>query len=254
MNDLLKPGSNQEPLALLYRNGEAATSGHLTVPRFSDICLTKESQDLCDGIVERAKKFDHRIQSEAQCEAYIDLHTGVDKILREVRQLAANDRAPFTKILTQISTALEPVQTQLISISEALKRRITEWRAEVAEGQRREQERLEAQAEEKRNEAKYTDDPQKSRKAKVLAKQLEQAAKEIAPKPEKGVDTVFYWVGSINNRMLAAKLPEKIVQMSVDDTELDRHLKSLERAGEKITPNILPGLSIERKTRVRFHR
>ena len=250
----LKPGSVQEPLALLYRNGDPAISGNVAFPRFTDICLTKDSQDICDAVFDEATRFDHPIRSEKECQDYIALHSMVDEVLHRIRTLAKTDREPFTKILQQISAALEPIQTKLVTISSGLNNQITKWRAQVLEGQRREQQRLEAEAEEKRNEAKYTDDPKKSRQATVQAKQLEKAAKEAAPKAEKGIDTEEYWEGEIINRIQAGKLSAKIVSMEVDQIELNKEIKAMQRAGTNITPNIFPGLELTRKTRVRFHR
>ena len=224
------------------------------MPRFTDVCFTKDSQGILDVIIDQAAKSDHPIRSERECQDRIALHNTVDELLGCIHNLAKDDREPMVRILQQISAAIEPTQSQLINISSTQKRYITEWRAQVLEGQRREQQRLEAEAEEKRNEAKYSDDAKKSRQATVQAKQLEKAAKEAAPKPQKGIDTEEYWEGEIINRIQAGKLSAKIVSMEVDQIELNKEIKAMQRAGTKITPNIFPGLELTRKTRVRFHR
>jgi hypothetical protein len=249
----LKTGSVQGPLELLYRNGQPTTSGQVVIPRFSDISLTKESQSACDDVLDEAKRFDHQIRSDKECQDYIALHSLVDELRTKLRELANNDRAPFSHILAQIASAIEPAQTKLTLLSDQLKKRITEWRAMILEGQRREQERLEREAEEKRNEAKYTDDPKKARQATTAAKQLEKAAKAVAPRAEKGIDTEEYWEGEITSRHLASKLPDDIVLMDIDQTRLNQRIKALLRSGEKITPNFFQGISLTRKTRVRFH-
>lgn len=251
------PTQSSEPLALLYRNGQPFTSNELDIhiPRFTDICLTKDSQDQCDDAIDLARKYDHAIHSEKEKNDYAAVHSLVDELIDKLRSLAKLDREHVVKICSQQSAAIEPVLHQLVDLSRLLKERITEWVALVREGERREEERLRAKAEEKRAEAKYSPDPKKARQATVEAKELEKEAEKIAPKPQKGgVDTEEYWEGEIINRVQAAKLPENIVYMEVDQTALNKHVKALEHAGSKITPNILPGLAIERKTRVRFHK
>lgn len=249
-----KSGPAQGPLQLLYRNGAPSASGQLAVPRFSDVCLTKESNDQCDYLINEARNFEGPIRNENQLKEYIEFHSLVDEIRGKIRELVKNDREPFVRILQQIQNAIQSVQNKLDIVSEQLNRRIVQWRNTVLEGQRREQARLQEAAEEKKAQAKYTEDPRKKRQAALEAKQLEEAAKSAAPKPAKGIDTEEYWEGQIVNRVAAAKLPAEIVVMDVDQTQLNQRIKALKRAGEKITPNILPGLNLERKTRVRYHR
>jgi hypothetical protein len=246
--------SNREAYQLLYRNGQTTVSGQVDIPRFSDICLTKETQDDCDAAIRDAEKCEAPIRSDAECQKYIDRHSVVDRCKLELQELEKNDRKRWLPILSQISAAIDPTLNKLIVISDQLRKRIAEWRNMVLEGKRREEERLRAAAEEKRNEAKYTDDPKKRRKATVQAKQLEEEAKSIAPKPEKGIDTEEYWEGEITNRLLAAKMPEEIVTMDIDQQKLNQRIKALSRAGEKITPNMFPGIELTRKTRVKFHK
>jgi hypothetical protein len=249
-----KTDHTQEPLALLYLNGESAVSGEVAVPRFKDICLDKKSQNACEELIEETRKYNHPIRNEKECQDYIALHSLVDERVHDLRKLAHDDRQEWNKILSQISAAIEPMLAQLISISGQLTKTITKWRALVVEGQRREEQRLLAEAEEKRALAKYSDDPKKRRQASVQAERLEKEAKEVAPKPEKGLDTEEYAEFEINNRTIAAKLPDELVRMDVDDREGNRRLKAAKQAGEKITPNFFPGLTIIWKTRVRFHK
>jgi hypothetical protein len=250
---LLKPSS--EPLALLYRNGQPFTSNELDlhIPHFSDICLTRDSQDQCDDAIELANSYDHAVHSEDEWNDYVALHSLVDELLEKLRTLAKKDRERFVKICSQQAAGIDPSQTKLTEASNLLRKRVVEWRETINEGKRREEERLRAKAEEKQAEAKYTDDPKKARKAKVEAQQLIKEAEEVAPRPAKGVDTEQYAEFDISNRVLAAKLPDELVPMSVNEREGNRRLKAMKQAGEKLTPNVFPGLAITWKTKVRFH-
>lgn len=89
----------------------------------------------------------------------------------------------------------------------------------------------------------------------MAAKALEKEAKKAAAsEPAKGLDTEEYWEGKIVSRKQAAGLPNDIVEMVILQDGLNKNLKARERAGERITATTLPGIRIERKTRVRFHR
>src|SRR6516165_10756211 len=226
----------QEPLELLYRNGQAETSSTLVATRFTDICLTKSSQKCCDDLIQLAGHFT-AIRNQKECQECIALHALVVEIIKNLRKLTKKDRQPFTNILSQIAAATEPIQTKLILIEARIDGMITDWRTMIVEGERREAERLAAAAQEKHNESKYTDDPKKKRQATVEAKQLEKAAKAAAPQPEKSIDTEEYWEGVIVNRSLAAKLPNELVCMDIDQGRLNQRVKELQKAGERITPN-----------------
>src|ERR1700757_1449729 len=116
-------GSSQLVFQLLYRNGQAAVSGQIDVPRYKDICLTKDSQDECDDLIEQVKKCEHPIQSDREGQDYIALHSLWVVSRRALNKLEDNDRAPWMPIMRQISAAIEPTRNKLIVISADLKKR-----------------------------------------------------------------------------------------------------------------------------------
>lgn len=252
-----KYASTQEPFELLYLNGQPQVSSQLQIPVFRDVCLAKASQDDCDSIVDKSKHFTRPIRNEREYDDCIAFHKVVDEAIAKLKELTKQDRTPFVTILQQITTAVEPMQNQLQLISQQLREAVTQWRAMVVEGQRREQERLEREAAQKEAEAKYSESPATKRKAENKAKQLREMAKEAkqaAEEPGKGVSTERFVEGKIESRKQAAGMPDDIVEMNVNQTNLNIHVNQLERAGQKITAKMFPGLRLEFKTRVRFHK
>lgn len=133
----------QEPFELLYLNGQPQVSSQLSVPGFRDIRLAKDTQSTCDSLAEEAKNCKGRIRSETECNDYVALHALVDEAIRKLNIVAKQDRAPFVRIQAQITAAIEPMLTELRQVSLQLRDAVTQWRDEVLEGKRREQERLE---------------------------------------------------------------------------------------------------------------
>jgi len=248
--------SGNEPLELLYRNGEAATSGNVAIPTFRDISLTKESQALCEAVLLKAQTCDGPIRSESEMERYVAIHSLVDKRAHTLKQLQRNDREGWVYLLSQIGAAITPMLTQLQTWSGHIRRRVNERLALIEEGKQREAERLEELAQEKRNEAKYADNPETKRKASVRAKQLEKEAKKVQAEspPPKGVGLAQLLRVRVTNRALAVKLPEDAVEVNPVLNWFIRDIEAKQQAGIKITPHMYPGIELEFETIVRFHR
>jgi hypothetical protein len=156
-------------------------------------------------------------------------------------------------ILSQISTALTAVRVNFETLETELKNRIEAWRTEVAQGQQRQFGKLQEQAHELEQKAKYDSDPQSSRQAKVQAKEVRKEAKAFQKlKPIPGTATVVHYQYEIENRHLAAKLPEEAVLMECQDKWFDEKIKEAKRLGKAIP--IWPGIRVTIKTEVRFPR
>jgi hypothetical protein len=243
----------KDPLVLLYRNGEPAVSGQVG-PRFRDICLEKNSQMVCEAMLAGGQKLDRPIRSEAELDEYVDCHSEVKSLLKRLRSLKQRDREPWTKVLGQISEAIEPIENKLILISSALHKHIAAWRQMVLAGQEREIERLKAQAAEKEAEATYSDNAFKQRVARNEAKQLRAEAAKLKPVPVKGLDTEKYYEACIINRQQAALLPEAAIEMEPNQDWFNRETKARIRMGDKFSTRMFRGIELSEHTRMRFHR
>lgn len=237
-------------LELNYVNGAAATKP----PVFSDVRLSRDSQAECELLLEEAKKEDKVIRNDAQLQRCMDVHSSVDEMIDRLKKLEGGHREPWVRVLSQIGAAVTPMRNQLQMLSGGLRARVNEWRAKVLEGAQAEEERLRALAKEKEQEAKYTQDPSKKRAAAVAAKQLEKAAKEAAPKSEKGLGTEIYYEVEITNRTQAAKLPDEAIEMTPNEVWFNREIKRREKAGEKIHANTFQGVTLTKKTRTKFYK
>jgi hypothetical protein len=246
----MKPAELNDHLELNYVNGAAATKP----PVFSDVRLSRDSQAECELLVEEAKKEDRVIRNDSQMQKCIEVHGDVDAMIEKLKKLEAVHREPWVRVLSQISAALNPMKTQLQLLSSALRTRVNAWRQQKLEGERAEQERLIALAKEKEQEAKYAEDPRKKRAAAVAAKQLQKAAKEVAPKPEKGLGTEIYYEVEITNRVQAAKLPAEAVEMTPHEVWFNREIKRRLHAGEPFHKITFDGITVIKKSRTKFYK
>lgn len=237
-------------LELNYVNGAAATKP----PVFSDVRLSRDSQAECELLLEEAKKEDKVIRNDAQLQRCMDVHSGVDEMIDRLKKLEAGHREPWVRVLSQIGAAVTPMRNQLQMLSGALRARVNDWRRQALEGAEREEKRLLGLAKEKEQEAKYSEDPRKKRAAAVAAKQLEKAAKEAAPKPEKGLGTEIYYEVEITSRTRAATLPQEAVEMTPNEVWFNREIKRRLKAGESFHKITFEGVSITKKTRTKFYK
>jgi len=205
-------------------------------------------------MLESAEKLNRPIRSEAELNLYTDVHSKVDDLVKAIKALQVQERQPWHKVISQIGEATEPMRNRLERISDILRRHITDWRAKWVAGQQREAERLEVKAAEKEAEAKYSDNPQKKRTAKLEAKQLKAEAKALKPIPAKGIDTEKYYTAKITNRQQAALLPQEAIDMEPNDNWFNREVKARIKNGERFNERMFRGIELSEQVKVRFHR
>jgi len=241
------------PLELAYRNGgEITTTPYF--PVFRDILFTQHSQEDIESVLRQAKQLDKPIRSDPELNKCITVRALLEWFKKECKRLEKIAREPWKNILSQISI---PIATEANKIEKAegdLRRRIEDYRTLQIDGARIEEERLKEKAVEKRQEAKYADNPQRRRAAQHEAKQLELEAKEISPKPLQGIDTEEYFEFEINSRVEAARYPEEAVEMRLNQQWFKKALKEKQAAGVQIHSAIFPGITVNRKVRTRFHK
>jgi hypothetical protein len=236
-------------LELVYLNGQE----HGGAPVFKDVRLTRDSQTVCEHVMELAKALDKRIRGESECKRCADLVLMVRDKVKQLKWLQNQERKAWVHILSQIDTGINGFKSQLEFLGQQLEYRIETWRAEQEVGRAKQQEDLLRKATELEQKAKYDSDAKASRQAKVQAKEIRKEVAEFkALKPMPGTATVIIYEYEIENRALAAKLPEAAVLMAPQDEWFNEQIKQAKSAGQPIPT--FPGIRVIVKTQVRLPR
>jgi hypothetical protein len=236
-------------LELVYLNGQE----HGGAPVFKDVRLSRDSQTICEHLLQLAKDHDKRIRGESDCKRYIDIVGKLRGCVKQLKWLKNQERKPWNHILSQIDTGIVMIQNQLEIISEKLEHRLEDWRAEVEMGRAKQFEDSQRKAAELEQKAKYDSNPTQSRQAKVQAAEIRQDAKTFKTlKSVEGMSTVVIYEYEIENRLLAAKLPEEAVSMEPREKWFNEQIKQAKSAGQPLPT--FPGIRVIVKTEVRLPR
>jgi hypothetical protein len=236
-------------LELVYLNGQE----HGAPPVFKDVRLSRDSQKICEDLLARAKQQDKRIRSESELKRCHDTISLVRACIKQLKWLKQNERKPWIHICSQIDTGITGIEHQFLMVESELRARMEAWRTEVEMGRQKQAEDLKREALELEQKAKYDSDPQSSRQAKVRAKEKRAEVKEFEKlKPAPGLATVVDYECEIENRQLAAKLPQEAVYMECRNDWFKAKIKEAKAAGLPIP--IFPGIRITVKTAVRLYK
>lgn len=235
-------------LQLHYLNGQE----HGAPPVFKDVRLSRDANKDCEALIDLARQHDKRIRSENELNQVLEIQVSLRGCIAQLELLKRNEREPWVKILSQIDAAIVGEISQMRVLSAGLKARIEAYRQEEEQGRERERQRLEEEAKRKELEAEYADNPQRKRDAKVKAKQIRAEAKKFEPKPKPGLDTVEDYEIEIENRALAAKLPEDAIRMEVNEKWFKDKIREAKNNHQPIPT--FSGIKITPHTRVRIHR
>lgn len=246
------PEQKEMPLSdleLVYLNGQE----HGGAPVFKDVRLSRDSQTICDQLEKLAEGYNKRIRNESESIQCQDLIGQLRDGIKKLDYLEQQERKPWVHILSQISTGIDLIRAKFRTLEAQLKARLEAWRTEVAEGQQRQFEKLQAQAHELEQKARYASDPQVSRQAKVKAKEVHKEARSFQKlKPMPGTATVVRYEFEIENRLLAAKLSEEAVTMECRPHWFEQKIKEAKHLGQGIPT--WPGIRVTTRTEVRLPR
>jgi hypothetical protein len=245
--------SLHDPLELVYRNGEPATSSEIVHPHFRNISLAKTSLQRIEAIVSQARKFDIVIRSDNEEEQARACYVETDRLQKELENLLRDQRSPYHDICVQISDAGKNEINQLMFAKASIRKRITDYEELKEQGRKREEERLLREAEQKKIIAQFVENPQKKNQARTEAKKLEKEAKKFAPQTTRDIAVVQHYNVIVVDRRLAAKLPEHLVKVEADEIEVNKDIREKIKSGIRITENLYQGLKLIPETRVRFH-
>jgi hypothetical protein len=177
----------------------------------------------------------------------------LDNLQKALEELLKTERGFYTGICSQISDAGKSEINRMILGKGDVRKCITDYEELKEQGRAKELARLLREADEKKNVAQYTENPQKKSQAKQEAKTLEKEAKKFEPKVTPHIAKVQWYNVRVDSRHLAAKQPEHLVHVDPDEVEFNKDIKEKAKAGIKITANMYPGLTLIPETRVRFH-
>jgi hypothetical protein len=252
------PMTSQHPIQmdLVYYNGTPVLGSELAKPHFTDIGLARPSLEFCERLIKDAKKFDKPIENENQLNECLEHHKDLGTCVKTLQKLKQEEVAAWDRIITQIKTALRPID-ELIEADQSLKNRMENYRAREVAGRLRAIERLEQKAAAKEAEAIYIEDPKKQRQATIAAKAYKKEAKKMQPMVLPGIDTVEELEHVIvTDRRLASKMPGDAVTVEANFLWFRSDIADKRRAGMKISTDMYKqhGIELVFKTRLRFPR
>ena len=162
-------------LELVYLNGQE----HGGAPVFKDVRLTRDSQTICDQILELAKNHDKRIRGEGECTRCVGIIADVRKCVKQLKWLQNQERKAWVHILSQIDAGINGIRNKLEMTGSQLEHRVEAWRAQLEEGRQKQHDDAIREARELEQKAKYDSNPQTAGKPRLKPKKCAKKLKYL---------------------------------------------------------------------------
>ncbi len=237
-------------LELVFLNG--ANGRDLQPPPVKDIKLSPESVDLCNEVIEKIALLPKKIKNDGEFKLYMATLVEAQTVLKDLNVLREEKRSPWRRIVSLIGSAVDSGSTNLEKEASRIKREMEIYQETIRKGAQIEKERLEKEAFEKEQVAKYSDDSEKKRLAKNQAILIRQEAQKIAPRPVAGVALTSYWEPHLEDPLVLYKAHPDFITWDIKESVIQSHIKMLQSQGATIKPHTIPGVLLIQKSKMSY--